>query len=419
MQRSLATLLATLVLGACAGQDPEPAAEVDLPLGDEPENLKEDGTWGSALTCKTIPNLPALPHPEITISLEGLTLHLVDKSVGYDNVFPVGPGHIEDGESLSYWPISAYKTHQFWIRPSTSVACKFWWTDPDTGQKSPVFAGLPFMSWSGSYAIHGPIDNFTAPNGGNLRRGFVSHGCVRLEAADILEVYARVHSSAQVPVWVQREPERRADGTRVDVSPRWIGAECANDTDCPYTNGFCHENPYSERGFCSARCTATCVDKAGQPTTFCVPDPDAPGKGMCVAKVVAQNPDCRTFDHFEPMSSARNTQPGVVASVCLPGSGGAIGDHCFLDGDCDAGNTCAGAANGEPGLCTQACTRLCPDPVGVAPTMCVNEASLGGPSCLRTCTPSKNAPECPGGTSCVTRTRNGDPATTKYVCAPG
>ena len=36
-----------------------------------------------------------------------------------------------------------------------------------------VFAGMPFMSWSGSYGIHGPIDDYTAPNGGALRRGGV------------------------------------------------------------------------------------------------------------------------------------------------------------------------------------------------------------------------------------------------------
>ena len=32
------------------------------------------------------------------------------------------------------------------------------------------FAGLPFLSFYGNYAIHGPIDNYRAPNGGNLRR---------------------------------------------------------------------------------------------------------------------------------------------------------------------------------------------------------------------------------------------------------
>ncbi len=433
MQR-LAILLATpsLILAACAGVEDDarpraPGGEADLPLGDVDDStalaLASSSQWGSALTCKTIPNLPALPNPQITISLQGLTLHLVDTTVGYDKVFPIGPGKIDTdatsttlGESLSYWPVKAYKTQSFAIKPSTSTACKFWWTDPDTGQQSPVFAGLPFMSWSGSYAIHGPIDNFTAPNGGNLRRGFVSHGCVRLEAADILEVYARVHSAASVPVHVQREPERRADGTRVDVAPAWIGAECSTDADCAFANGFCHANPYSERGFCSARCTQYCSDKAPNPTTFCVADPDDTTKGMCVAQVVAQNSDCRAFDHFQPLRMARFKQPSASANVCMPGSNGAIGDHCFLDTDCDAGNRCAGAANGDPGVCTQACTKYCPDPTGVASPLCVNEAGLGGAVCMRTCTPASNASECPGGTGCVLRSRNGDPATSKYVC---
>jgi hypothetical protein len=437
MRQIPAIVIATLALGACAGSgsDPQEGADLgsaDLPIGDvddgTAEGMKADSAsaWGSALTCKPIPNLPALPHPEITISLQGQTLHLVDRTVGYDRVFPVGPGKIDTeagsltyGESLSYWPVKAYKTGSFTIKPSTSTACKFWWTDPETGAKSPVFAGLPFMSWSGSYAIHGPIDNFTAPNGGNLRRGFVSHGCVRLEAADILEVYARVHGAASVPVHVQREPERLADGTRADVTPRWVGAECASDSDCPYANGFCKHNPYGERGFCSAHCTLYCADKLPtNPPTFCVSDPDAPGQGMCVPKVASQNPDCRTYDHFAPLVSGRNSQPGTTANVCLPGTQGAIGDHCFLDTDCDAGNHCAGAHAGTPGLCTQSCTKYCPDPTGAATTMCVNDAALGGPSCMRTCTPSSNASECPAGTACVLKSRNGDASTSKYVCEP-
>ena len=58
------------------------------------------------------------------------------------------------------------------------------------------------------------------------------------------------------------------------------------------------------------------------------------------------------------------------------------------------------------------------DPSGVAGTFCVNEASLGGAKCMRTCTPGTNAPECPGGTACVERSRNNDPATKKFVCEP-
>src|SRR5262249_10395882 len=167
----------------------------------------------------------------------------------------------------------------------------------ETGEKAPVFAGLPFMSWSGSYGVHGPIDNFQAPNGGNLRRGFVSHGCIRMEAADVLEVYGRIKTAPQVPVWVQREPERTVS-ERVDGEPAWIGSECSSTADCNFPDGFCHTNPYSERGFCTARCSKYCTDKAGYPTTFCVTDPDAAGQGMCVAKVSTVNSECRPYDHF-------------------------------------------------------------------------------------------------------------------------
>src|SRR5262245_30753461 len=118
MNRRLATSLAILVM-ACNGAEEEyhGTGEADLGLGDvSPDDMKADGTWGSALTCKTIPNLPPLPNPKITISLQGLTLHLVDTSVGYDRVFPIGAGQIDteagsytQGDSLSYYPIKAYK----------------------------------------------------------------------------------------------------------------------------------------------------------------------------------------------------------------------------------------------------------------------------------------------------------------------
>src|SRR5260221_6261817 len=117
MKRRPATLLATLLLAACsaAAEDPAEPGGADLPLGDQIDDLQADGTWGGALTCKPIPVYPALSNPRITISLQGLTLHLVDDSVGYDKVFPIGPGAIDSdptsttfGESLSYWPIKGY-----------------------------------------------------------------------------------------------------------------------------------------------------------------------------------------------------------------------------------------------------------------------------------------------------------------------
>src|SRR3954466_5382150 len=240
MRRSSLLLLLVVV----AGCDPEAQRALsgsDLPLGEFTDEGKADGTWGSALTCKTVPLLPALKSPRIVVSLDGLTLHLVDAAGGYDKVFPVGPGAINHnqgetsfGDSLSLYPVLATGQHEFAITPSSIQPCKFWWTDPETGAKQPVFAGLPFLSWYGNYAIHGPIDNFRAPSGGNLRRGYVSHGCVRMEAADILEVYARIKGVAHVPVHVQREAERLSDRGEVDLSAKWIGSECTANADCNY-----------------------------------------------------------------------------------------------------------------------------------------------------------------------------------------
>ena len=409
-----------LLLVACADSAAPPTEGADLPLGDVEGDTKADGTgWGAALTCKDIPDVPPLVSPHITVSLNGLTLHLQDPVTGYDQVFPIGPGRIDQdendpeyGESLSYRPLIDHGTGDFAITPASSVPCKTWWTDPDTGAKSPVFAGLPFMSWSGNYAIHGPIDNFRAPDGGTLRRGFVSHGCVRMQAADILEVYARVHTVAKVPVHVQREPERLADGTVVDVAQKWLGSSCSTDGDCNFTGGTCAQNPISHTGYCTSQCTQYCADRTGYPSTFCA------ANGQCVPRALDQDYGCRPYDHMTPQ---RTTRPNssVSATVCMPHSPGWIGDHCTADGDCNAGLSCKGATALATGICTQSCTALCPDQPGWAETTCVNAPMIDdGGSCLRRCTPSSNASECPRDMDCAPEARTALPSATRYVCVP-
>ena len=403
---------------ACAGSDDDQAG--DLPVGElDPDDAKADGAWGFATACKPIPDLPTLPRPEITISLDGLTLRLRDRTTGYDKVFPVGVGAIEDdlasaalGESRSYWPIAAYGKQDFTIKPSGRNPCKVWWTDPDSGERLPVFAGLPFLSWSGSYAIHGPIDGYRTATGGALRRGYVSHGCIRMEAADILEVHARTRAAASVPVHVQREPERAPTGVRVDVTPRWIGSECVADADCAFTGGECRANPIGGRRFCSQRCTSTCPDRAGAPTTFCVADAERPGAGLCVPRHGAQNQGCRSYDHFVPRTAPRFNRPTVTTSVCAPGAPGWIGDRCRADGDCGLGNTC------RAGLCTQPCQRACPDQPGYAMTTCVTDARLGpAGQCARTCSLTDNSAACAAGSVCAARPRLGS-STPRTVCVP-
>ncbi len=426
MRKRLALSLA-LALGCGADGAVMPSEEagsaIDLPLGDTPEDDgKADGQWGDALNCKPVPALPVLANPEIFVSLHGHTVRLVDRAAGFEKVFAVGVGALETkatdaafGESKSYYPVIATGRQDFAITPSSIQPCKTWWTDPDTGVKTPVFAGLPFMAFYGGYAFHGPIDNYKAPNGGNLRRGFVSHGCVRMESADVLELYARIKGRARVPVHVQREPERDGAGRRVDTQSKWVGSECSADADCNYAGGFCHANDVGGRGFCSLRCSGTCPDRANLPTTACIADPAAAGQGMCVLRAQPQNSDCRSWDHLTAQTRRRFNST-TSATVCAPGSRGWVGERCLQDADCTSGTTCAGEGPGKAGVCTEACSAACPDQPGFATTTCVKSSPLGGAGCLRTCTPASNAPECPASHDCRAMARpNG---TTRNVCVP-
>jgi hypothetical protein len=387
-------------------QSVEEAGVEELGLG-EVDDLKMDGGWGSALTCKPIPALPVLAQPKIVVSLDGLTLHLTDAASGFDKVFPIGPGKIEKGVSLT--PLSLAKAGQvFYLRLDQAIgkestnpsyapfamaySCKIWWPDPTTGKKVPVFAGLPFLRLEGApslgYAIHGPVDSYTIPSGGKLSRGFVSHGCIRMEAADVSEVYARC-LGRKVPVRLQKSVERRADGNAVEVSSRWLLSECEQNKDCNYSGGLCHENPYGGRGFCTSSCTKVCPDKFGYPVSFCVADPENDGEGICVLKGSGLNDTCRRYPGFELLpQEERFGQSSVKADVCLPGSLGWVGSPCFTDPDCGfAGMDCneADPAEGRPGFCTQGCTKYCPDSAGYPSTFCVKAESSGGecrPKCI-------------------------------------
>ena len=425
-------LAATTLACSSEGGDPSlvegtdvPAEGEDLPIGDLGDaDMKADGVWGHATECKDLPDYPKLVQPRIIVSIDGLSLHLIDDVTGYDKVFPVGVGSMNHnegetsyGESLSYFPLLHTNSQEFEIHPGGTTPCKIWWHDSSTGRRLPVFAGLPFLSWWGNYGIHGPIDNYRAENGGNLRRGYVSHGCIRMEAEHILELFVRIRGITTVPVHVQREPERDVDGRRVDVPDTWFGAECEVDEDCAYEGGLCKINGYGGRGFCTMRCDQYCPDKSGYPVSYCVQDPDEPDEGMCVFKESPLNDGCRPLDHFTPREETRHNQPSFQARVCLPGSRGWIGDRCWFPEDCLDGTFCTGATEFQAGQCTEECSWYCPDQPGWPTTFCVDEPTLGGLSCVRQCTPASNASECPAGTACVERPRAGT-GPVRTVCLP-
>ena len=433
-----AVALAATTFAACSdngADETAPEGYTELGLGDV-EDYKDDGNWGAATTCKAIPSLTPLKDPMIVVSLDGLTLHLFDRQGTYDKVFPIGPGAQENGKSLT--PVSTGKTGGvFYTRtempkgvdgPTSSQAvwswnysCKMWWQD-DAGKWIPVFAGLPFIRLDGppslAYGIHGPIDKYTQANGGTLRRGYVSHGCIRMEAADLVEVYALIQGK-KTPVRVQQAIERRADDSAVDIAAKWVGQECKADADCNYTGGFCHMNDYSGRGFCSARCTRTCSDKTGYAPTFCVTDPSDTTKGMCVSKAeLTGNNQCRRYDQFVSKANvSRFNEAATKATVCMPGTEGWMGDPCKVSTEC-TGGACAPVDDGTRGVCTQACSRTCPDKANFAGTFCVeanDESGLADGMCVASCF---NNDDCAVGTTCEVEARNGQPSVTKKVCLP-
>lgn len=95
-------------------------------------------------------------------------------------------------------------------------AADSWWyvarrTVPD------YFAGLPFLrltaqnsDGANTYALHGPITE-------QLIRGYVSHGCVRMRADDVIHLFWMAKQHPAMPVTIQREVELDARGRKVDV----------------------------------------------------------------------------------------------------------------------------------------------------------------------------------------------------------
>lgn len=337
--RRLGLVLAAGALAVGCAADDEAYSEGggtdELELGEvfEEAGSRNPQQWMHATRCKDIPDLPALQSPEIVISLDGLTLHLRDRAGGYDKVFAIGPGALENGRSLTPTSASA-PTGVFYTGTNTAEVpdgrwgyyypCRIW--HEERGSRTPVFAGLPFIRLAGpataGYGIHGPIDQFTLPSGGKLRRGYVSHGCVRMGADDIVEVYARIRGRAKVPVRIQQEVERANDGRAVDLSQRWIGAECAADGDCGYEGGVCRIPAGETRGTCTQRCTSTCPDRAGESPTFCVRDPAVTGMtvGMCVPRAdgVFNNTCVRYRDRLPLARNVARPDMSLAANVCRP-----------------------------------------------------------------------------------------------------
>ena len=87
--KSFRALYLMTALAACTGDDSaidDDDAGGELPLGDvSADDMKADGNWGAALTCKPVPDLPQLRNAKITLSIDGLTLHLTGDGAGRED----------------------------------------------------------------------------------------------------------------------------------------------------------------------------------------------------------------------------------------------------------------------------------------------------------------------------------------------
>ncbi|MCA9548305.1 MAG: L,D-transpeptidase, partial [Myxococcales bacterium] len=169
-----------------------------------PDLSKADGN------AYVVPSLlPPLEDPEIIVSLEGLTVELIDTATGFHKVYPTGVG-ARGRDGKSYTPVGRFRTHP---DPRNT-----WFWYPRRYQPE-YFDGLPFMridarnhEGAQTYGLHGPI---THP----LQRGFVSHGCMRMQAEDIVEVFYIMRQHPGARVTIQEAKRRWPDGRVIDVTP--------------------------------------------------------------------------------------------------------------------------------------------------------------------------------------------------------
>ncbi|MBA3395287.1 MAG: L,D-transpeptidase [Deltaproteobacteria bacterium] len=214
MQLLSRLLVALAFTAGCADvpdlDDPENGTGEGIDFDQEnPDAPLDDGK--SDIPRYTIPtDLPRLVAPEIIVSLDGLTVHLFDRTTGFQAVYPAGVG-TKNSAGRSITPTGHFATG--------SNSADSWWYVPRRTVPD-YFGGFPFLrltaqnrDGANTYGLHGPITE-------TLIRGYVSHGCVRMAADDIIRLFWMVKPHTHVPVTIQREVERDAAGAKVDVGTR-------------------------------------------------------------------------------------------------------------------------------------------------------------------------------------------------------
>lgn len=212
MRSFIFTLFTAAALAACIDSMPDQADPEDgtgfegVDEDNDPNTVMDDGK--SDLPRYAIPtNLPELVSPEIIVSLDGLSVHMFDRATGFSEVYPAGVGQ-RSSRGRSITPTGHFQT-------GGDTNDTWWYVARRTNPE--YFGGFPFLrltaknsDGANTYALHGPITE-------NLIRGYVSHGCVRMRAADVIRIFWIMKKHPSAPVTIQTEVEKDANGKKVDV----------------------------------------------------------------------------------------------------------------------------------------------------------------------------------------------------------
>lgn len=196
-----------------------------------PGVVEDPANAGKADTARyEVPTeLPTLEEPYIVVSLDGLTIELIDEATGFHKVYPVGVGARGRDSGKSFTPTGSF-------RLGNDTSSGWWWYERRYNPS--YFDGLPFLRITAknsrghnTYGFHGPITD-------ELIRGFVSHGCMRMRPDDIIELFYIMMPHPGASVVIQEQPRYDEDGEKVDVTPdeldpvriwRESRNECAED----------------------------------------------------------------------------------------------------------------------------------------------------------------------------------------------
>ncbi|MEZ4475198.1 MAG: L,D-transpeptidase [bacterium] len=370
--------------------------------------------------------LPVLEDPRIVVSLAGFTVELIDDATGFHKVYPTGVGAL-GSNGRSFTPVGEFTTH-----PDADDG---WFWTPRRYQPS-YFAGLPFMritarnsAGNQTYGFHGPITE-------TLRRGYVSHGCMRMAPDDIIELFYIMREHPGAKVKIQSEKRRDANGRVVDVTP------ADRDPVAAYRAQVCEAwekgkgeviepGTLGDQVLCRGEATYTVAVGAGD---------------RIAARVDAAGPFRLEIEGQGALEGAdatvKNLRFGAETSVRFPEAGqvtvrvigdptiftlaldhtpfgattvdGWIGEGCTSASQCGEGGL-ACLADLPGGLCTDACDRFCPDRAGAAATFCVDLGFSDGGRCVAQCA---GAADCREGYACQTMPRFNEPAVSRSVCVP-